>query len=123
MWSTRSGANPTASPTGPSSDHTLGNASGKYIYSVGSTNNGIDGEQTTIESTPITISGVSSVDISFWDHMFGNNINRLVVDVYMNGSWMAIDSLVGQQQTSAARRLAAKNSKNACFGCRYESTF
>ena len=100
LWSTRSGANSTGASTGPDNDHTQGNASGKYIFSVGTTNNGVDGEQTTIESTEIDITGVSSVDISFWYHMFGNNIDRLAVDVYMNGNWMAIDSLVGQQQTA-----------------------
>ena len=100
LWRTRSGGSPTGTTTGPSNDHTQGNASGKYIFSVGSTNNGIDGEQTTIESTPIDISGISSVDVTFWYHMFGDNIDRLVVDAFINGSWMPVDSIVGEQQTS-----------------------
>ena len=39
--------------------------------------------------------------VSFFYHMYGDGITRLVLDVYKNGSWMPIDSIVGEQQTSS----------------------
>ncbi|HCQ15745.1 MAG TPA: hypothetical protein DIU20_05765, partial [Cryomorphaceae bacterium] len=87
--------------TGPDVDHTLGTSSGKFIYSEAlfGVAQSISGwlETPLIDLTPLTVP-----EFSFWYHMFGAEIDSLVVEVSDGVSWNHEYSRVGQQQASNA---------------------
>jgi hypothetical protein len=87
--------------SGPASDHTTGSA--QYLFSdrvfTGSTI--IDSERTFVESPLIDCSPLTSPELQFYYHMFGTQIDSMVVDVFDGTSWNQEWSAVGQQQTSA----------------------
>ena len=69
--------------TGPSADHSPGDANFLYVESSGSFNN-----QTAIINTPCyNFSGLSAPKFSFWYHMFGNQMGELHVDIYNGRAW------------------------------------
>lgn len=75
-----------------------GSSYGRYLYvesSYGSTN-----EQAYFVSSCIDISALTNPKLSFKYHMFGSGMGELAVDVLYNGTWTALDSIQGQQQTS-----------------------
>lgn len=89
-----SGQNGTQSfNTGPSSDHTTG--TGKFVYTEG-----FNGVNTNITSPSIDISGLTSPELRFWYHMFGNNISEMKILINDGTSWFTQTTLSGQSQTS-----------------------
>ncbi len=85
--------------TGPSGDHTTGN--GKYIYTE--TSGGSTVTQTAeLETPPIDVSGLTQPFLTFWYHLYGNNIGDLEVEISNNGgaSFTNVFTLQGQQQFS-----------------------
>ncbi len=87
--------------SGPSGDFTTG--SGKYLFSdriFGFSN--VDALSTTVESPLIDCSSLTTPELQFYYHMFGNQIDSLVVDVFDGTSWTQEWFLAGQQQTSAS---------------------
>lgn len=85
--------------TGPSGDKTSG--SGKYVYTTqqGLGSNNTDSE---INSPQIDLSALTTPELRFWYHMFGNDIDKLEVLVSANGGpFSLINTISGQQQTSA----------------------
>lgn len=46
------------------------------------------------------ISAMTNPQVSFWYHMFGNNIQSLEFQILDNGSWVTVLTINGQQQTS-----------------------
>ena len=92
-WKVRDGASGSGS-TGPndSFDGT------KYLHVEASS--GGNGAVAILETPDITTTA-SSISISYYYHMYGSQMGRLVVDVFKNGAWIPTDSLVGQQQTSS----------------------
>jgi hypothetical protein len=86
-----------SSLTGTYTDHTLG-LSGTYIYTESS---GSSSGIASIESPCIKLNNSNTPGLEFWYHMFGNSINRLIIDVYANGVWNnGVDQIVGQTQFS-----------------------
>lgn len=92
----------TASPnfgTGPSADNTSG--SGKFLYSDALFGFGLTQTTNTwvttvlVDLTPLTIP-----ELTFWYHMFGNNIDSLIVDISDGQSWTTELILSGQQQNA-----------------------
>ena len=74
-----------SSSTGPSADHTLGNANGNYIYLEGT---GCYGTTAILESPCIDLSSINNPALSFWYHMYGSTMGYLHVDVKVdNGPW------------------------------------
>ncbi len=100
IWTT--GQNGTQSfNTGPSVDHTLGNSSGKFLYSEGFF--GFNQSRVGVIETPlIDLSPLNVPEFTFWYHMFGQQIDSLVVEVSDGVSWTREFSLAGAQQTSSA---------------------
>lgn len=100
-WNVNSGT--TTSPnTGPTIDHTFGNASGKYVYSEASGSN-LSGTVAILESPCYNFINANTARVSFWYHMYGAGITSLTMDVLYNGSWITnVKSINGQQQTSNA---------------------
>ncbi len=77
-WRVNAGTTVSAN-TGPSIDHTLGTASGKYVYleTSGTCNN----MTARLESPCFSLNGFSNAELRFWYHMFGANMGSLHVDV------------------------------------------
>ena len=98
-WRAKSGSTQT-SYTGPTTDHTLGTAYGRYLYTEASFP-AAQYEETNLISPCINIPSSGTIELSFWYHMKGSGINGLNVDIYNNGVWTNnIYSLVGPQQAN-----------------------
>lgn len=81
--------------TGPTSDHSPGDANFLYIESSGGFRN-----QTAIINTPCyNFSGLFAPKFSFWYHMFGNNMGELHVDIYNGRAWVldVTPAIIGNQ--------------------------
>jgi len=85
-----------SSSTGP-----LGPQSGtRYMFIE--TSSGSAGSVSYLEFPEFNTSSLMSAELRFFYHMYGATTNKLVVESYNGTSWVAIDSLVGQQQTASA---------------------
>jgi PKD repeat protein len=82
-WRTDAGGTP-SSNTGPSIDHTLGTAAGKYIYLESSN---CFNETANLLSPCLDLTTATSAQLSFWYHLFGSTQGELHVDIYTNGTW------------------------------------
>lgn len=89
---------PTSSfATGPNGDHTTG--LGNYLYLEAS---GYSNRTAILNSACADISGLSEPTLSFWYHMFGVEMGKLYVEIDTgSATWFAIDSIIGQVQTSS----------------------
>ena len=82
-WKVFSGPTGTSN-TGPDVDHTLGSATGNYIY----TETSYCYEQTAYLLSPcFSLASGSQPWFSFWYHMYGNGMGSLHVDAYVDGEW------------------------------------
>jgi PKD repeat protein len=87
--------------TGPLIDHTLGTASGKYLFTEASSP-AVQGDVANLMSPCISLSGnYTQVNLQFWYHMYGADITGLHVDIFYNGNWVNdVYTIIGQQQNS-----------------------
>ena len=80
--------------TGPNAAH----SGSKYFFteaSYGSLN------ATAQLTTPlVNVSSLTTPMLEFWYHMYGPDMNKLIIEVFNGTTWNAIDSIVGQQQTA-----------------------
>ncbi len=83
-WRVDAGGTPSAN-TGPTVDHTLGTAAGKYIYLESS--GGCLGKTASLISPCIDLSGSTSPQLRFWYHLYGAAMGSLHVDIFANGTW------------------------------------
>ncbi|MEZ4827606.1 MAG: T9SS type A sorting domain-containing protein [Bacteroidia bacterium] len=109
-WYAVKGSTPTAG-TGPTNDHTLGNANGVYLYVEDSGRN----NDSVILFTPFfNLSALPNPRVAFWVHSNANtsiaafgadsSLNDMKVD-YFNGSvWTTLDS-IGALQTGWTERI------------------
>ena len=106
-WQTDSGGT-ASSGTGPANDHTLGNATGEFLYietSTAGSHTGISeycensGDEAYLESDSLDADS-NNYNLSFWYHMYGSDTGTLSVDVYSDGAWANVWSVSGQQQAS-----------------------
>lgn len=97
-WTVKNGSTPSTG-TGPSKDHTLSNASGKYFYTEA--DNGFPGEVATLTSTCLDFRAVVAPYLKYWYHRFGFDMGDLYVDVNKDGEWFTVDSLKGEQQSTS----------------------
>lgn len=88
----------TSTLTGPSGDHTTG--SGKFIYAESIFGGGSLPLTGYIESPLIDLSALTTPELSFWYHMFGNNIGSMSVEINNGTGYTQLWSRSGQQQTS-----------------------
>lgn len=92
-WSLNTGGT-ASSGTGPSGDHTTG--SGIYVYTETSSPVA-GGDIALLESQCIDITGISSIDVTFWYHMFGPNIGTLELQGLEGATWNTFWTLSGDQ--------------------------
>jgi MAM domain, meprin/A5/mu/Secretion system C-terminal sorting domain len=76
-WRVSQGLTPTTS-TGPDIDHTMGNATGNYIYLEAST---CSNRQADLISPCINLNGVAAPKLTFWYHMYGADMGSLHLDI------------------------------------------
>lgn len=82
--------------TGPSSDHSLGTASGKYVYAEGF---GYYAGQANLVSPCIDFTGMQNPTLRYWYHMYGSSIHSLRIDVFADGLWYySVGHKIGPQQ-------------------------
>ncbi len=82
--------------TGALNDHTTGG--GKYL--VSDVVNFIARDTAVILSPQIDLSTLSSPEMTFWYHMYGNSIVGLRLEIDTGNGWMLLDTINGQQQTA-----------------------
>jgi hypothetical protein len=86
------------SNTGPAVDHSLGTASGKFIYAEST---GYSASSANLVSPCIDLGNMTSPTLRFWYHMYGSKIHSLRVDVHSNGQWhYSLGHLIGSLHTS-----------------------
>lgn len=82
--------------TGPDVDHTLGTASGNYIYLEASQ---CFNQRSNLISPCIDLTNAGAPELTFWYHMLGGDMGELHIDVYSQGGWTndVIPALSGNQ--------------------------
>lgn len=91
-----SGATPSAG-TGPTNDHTLANAAGKYIYLEAS--GGCTNRTAVYTASCIDLTNSTQAQLSYWYHMYGATMGSLSVDIYSDNVWNlnVVPALSGDQ--------------------------
>lgn len=82
--------------TGPSTDHTSGNSTGKYIYTESScSGTGYPNFTFELYSPYLDFTGQSSPGLEFWYHAFGTTMGDLYVEASIGsaGAWATLDTL------------------------------
>lgn len=103
VWTTQvsDGTNLNSTATGPVFDNTRGGAlaGGKYVFLETSASSA--GDTAGLESPKIYVGNLTSrPQLNFFYHMYGDDMGTLRIEVRdVNGPWVAIDSIVGQQHT------------------------
>ncbi|MFH2095519.1 MAG: hypothetical protein ABIJ16_07435, partial [Bacteroidota bacterium] len=97
-WQVEDG--PTSSSnTGPTVDHTLGTALGRYFYTEASS--GVSGSIAILISPCLDLSSMTNPQMKFWYHMYGSTIDTIWVDAFVGGVWIEdLYHLGGQHQTA-----------------------
>jgi hypothetical protein len=92
VWSGATGS----TGTGPTADHTLGTAAGKYIYLEASN---CFGKSSNLISPCIDLTNSPSPQLTYWYHMWGPAMGELHVDIFSQGGWIndVIPAIVGNQ--------------------------
>lgn len=94
-WQSNRGTTTTTN-SGPDSDHTTG--SDIYMYTEASS--GSQGDTAWLTSPCVDLSNSIDPALIFWYHMYGSNIEGLTVQIDSMGTWVTIDTIVGQQQSA-----------------------
>ncbi|MDA9312321.1 fibronectin type III domain-containing protein, partial [Vicingaceae bacterium] len=83
--------------TGPDFDHTLGNASGIYLFLE--TSGGSLGDRDTLTSPAISVGATqTSLTYTYWYHMAGASMGEMQVWVESNNVWDSLTTFSGAQQ-------------------------
>ncbi|MDF1754815.1 MAG: autotransporter-associated beta strand repeat-containing protein [Verrucomicrobiales bacterium] len=101
-WVSDKGGTPSGD-TGPSVDHTLGTASGTYMYVEASSN--AHNKTARMISPQIDLTDYAAAQLEFYYHMWGNTIGTLSVQASTDdgASWSGdLFSLTGEQQANQA---------------------
>lgn len=96
-WSVNKGSTE-SNGTGPDNDHTRGDASGKYLFLEAS---GCQQKEAVLQANCLDLGQISHPNLYFWYHMYGTSTGNLYIEIDTNGSWITLDSLVGQQQLAS----------------------
>ena len=99
-WYVNSGGT-TSGSTGPGADAD-GTATGNYVYTEASSP-AATGDSAFLFLPEFDITSLTNPELVFAYHMYGADITTLTIEYFdaMSSSWMAIDSIVGQQQAAS----------------------
>ena len=98
FWRAATGVSPVFN-SGPSQDNTTG--TGQYLISIVSSSFNA-GQSTTITSPRIDLSPLTNPELRFHSHLFGPDIDELVVAVNDGSGWTNELTISGQVQTAQA---------------------
>jgi hypothetical protein len=96
-WIIDNGGTPSSS-TGPSIDNTTGASSGKYVFLE--TSGGTTGSTSYFTSPCLSFPNANAPKMDFYYHMYGSAMGTLAVEQLVNGVWVQVWSISGQQQSS-----------------------
>jgi hypothetical protein len=98
-WLTDNEKTPTGGgySTGPNNDHTLGNSTGKFLYTETSVGAGCQGGKVYALTPCINLSTATKPELSFWYHMYGSNSGTIGVDILVNDTWTELFTKSGEQ--------------------------
>ncbi len=99
-WRPNSGGT-TSGATGPTVDHTLGTPAGTYLY-VEASSPAAQGDSAFLWTEEFNMTSLTNPEIVYYYHMYGADIVNLDLQAFnrTSGSWVSINNIVGQQQTS-----------------------
>lgn len=97
VWTINSGTT-VSTNTGPTGDNTTGNTN--YIYTEAST--GSTSDTAWLISPCLDMASLNAPMVEYYYHMYGDDIDRLIVEAEVGGVWQVIDQIIGQQQTANA---------------------
>ena len=99
-WNTNKGSTPSFD-TGPSVDHTSGDANGIYLYTEATWGNPND--SAFVYTPPFNLSSLTNPAVKFYYHMYGENMGKLQLQVSddYGSTWTTLVTITGQQQTSS----------------------
>ena len=94
-WESESSGTTNSSSTGPIDDYS---GSGNYVYME--TTSGSQGDTAGFMSPLISLSNLSSPELTFYYHMYGATMGTLEVYIGSGTAWDSVWALSGEQQTS-----------------------
>ena len=99
-WIAAQGQTLDGTTSGPANDHTVGTATGKYVYAY--SGYGSSGDKAQFVSQCYNFSRIPGQEneFSYWLHMYGAGMGKMYVEYGSGNDWTVIDSIVGQQQIS-----------------------
>jgi len=99
IWAVDAGGT-TSSATGPGADAD-GSATGNYVYTEASSP-AATGDSAFLFLPEFDVTSLTNPELVFAYHMYGADITTLTIEYFdmMSSTWMALGSIVGQQQTS-----------------------
>lgn len=84
-------------------DHTLGTTTGWFVYVEASSSACQGGDTQAVLTGTSFEAGSISTNLTFWYHMFGNNMGTLHVDIFDGSSWNNdVFTLVGSRQATGS---------------------
>jgi len=93
-WATNAGGTPSFN-TGPTVDNTYGTSFGNYLYTEAS---GCSFTEAHLLSPCIDNSLMANAALEFAYHMHGSQMGNIFVDIFYGGTWITIDSIMGEHQ-------------------------
>jgi len=110
-WKVGTGSTPT-STTGPNA----ASSPSKYLFVEA--DGGATGAEAILRAPFVSTVGINYPEVAFDYHMYGSGMGKLFVDVSLDSgeTWMAKDSIVGQQQGSTSAAWLTKSTGLYGFG-------
>ena len=100
-WESEKSGTGNSTGTGPADDNSYGfGTSGYYVYLE--TSSGSTGDTSGFISPNISLTGLSSPELSFYYHMYGATMGELEVQIWNGSQWDSVWALSGEQQTAEA---------------------
>ncbi len=99
-WRIDNGGTP-SSATGPAVDHTTGTATGYYMY-VEASSPAAQGDSAFLWTAEFDLTSLTNPEVVYYYHMYGADIVNLDLQAFdrTSSTWVSINNIVGQQQTS-----------------------
>lgn len=98
-WESEKSGTANSSLTGPSVDNSYGfGNNGYYVYLE--TSSGSQGDTSGFISPVISLSNLTSPELSFYYHMYGATMGELEVQIWNGVQWDSVWAISGEQQTA-----------------------
>ncbi len=104
-----------SSSTGPSVDHTSGDANGIYLFTEASS--GSENDVAYVYTPPFDLSSLTNPAVKFYYHMYGADMGTLELQISDDGgsTWTTLVTLSGQQQESSSSPWASSYNELSAY--------